>query len=1059
MTWDTVSVELTGHPRTDPDETFTVSLSNLRGGGTTPVVLGNSSVTTTIKSTPLAFSVSGPEFVDEGTKARFMVTRNVDLATYLAARVSYATSDGTATAGTDYTAASGKLEMPLLSHVNPPTIEEFRRRYSDWEILVPVTADNVDESNETFTLTLSNPETFQVGYSGTFPAALGTATATTTIRDRAMVVSVSGPETVVEDGNADFTVSLSRAPTANLTVNYQTYSALAPARLATSGEDFTAQSGTLTFVPGETSKRVRVPVLTDATMEPIEYFRLLLAGPSGGGGLTPTLGTSIATTGIVDAAGPLLGATLTVTPASGIGEGDGTASSFTVKVDLDCCTTFDEDTTVTISLGGTATGNDDYTATIAHVTIPATTATGSTAAALSITPVEDAIVEGEETIVVNGSLTGFVVFPDKIDLTDNDTATVGISGPSEEVEEGANAEFTVTLSSAIAKETTVAWSTPLATDTAVAADLGATSGTVTFPADSAAGATQTLSIPIIDDTEAEPAETFTVSLGAVGGDLSNLVTVDPAASSAEATIAQDEEFAHITLSFNPEYVQEGQSNAEVTLTATRDSTVGDHTLDWSVYGTVQTATDGTNYTLPGRGSCGTHRNFDYYIRVHPTDVRIAPGESSASTTVTYHICSDDLDESNETIAYTAVVPGSTVTQAILTIGDPETITLSASPKTVGEDAGATEATVTATLSAAREADTVVNLTLGGTATDTTDYTTTSPTSITIPKGETSADATLTITPVDDILLEDDETITVSGESGARPVNPAALTIITITDNDTIAETVNVSGPEIVMERNSAIYTISLSPSGATLHANLTVDYATSDGSDPYLGPAAVAGRDYTAKSGTVTFTPTNAGPKTITVPILGDTEIDSGEVFTFSMSNLQGGGAPAPSIGNDKVTTVIIDANKDVTLTANRYRIGEHENAAKITLTATREGTDGAVTITGDFPPGGTATPGALADPQDYLEWSPWSITIPDGQKSASTSQALEFTVTDDDFEEEDETIIVNGAATGGLTVAPAVLTIEDNDKHDIMLTANTYTIEEGKTAARVTLTATRERH
>ena len=68
-------------------------------------------------------------------------------------------------------------------------------------------------------------------------------------------------------------------------------------------------------------------------------------------------------------------------------------------MDLDCCTTFDEDTTVTISLGGTATGTDDYTATIANVTIPASTATGSTAAAVSITPVEDTIVEGDESIV------------------------------------------------------------------------------------------------------------------------------------------------------------------------------------------------------------------------------------------------------------------------------------------------------------------------------------------------------------------------------------------------------------------------------------------------------------------------------------------------------------------------------------------------------------------------------------------------------------------------------------------------------------------------------------
>ena len=362
-------------------------------------MLGNSSVTTTITSTPLTFSVSGPEFVDEGTSARFVVSRNADLHPAFGARVTYATSDGTAEAGKDYSAVSGKLEMPIVP--NPPTTEEFQRRYSDWEILVPILVDNMDESNETFSLTLSSPETFRIGYTDVRAAALGTATATTTINDRAMVVSVSGPETVVEGENADFTVSLSRAPTANLTVNYQTYSAHAPLALATSGDDFTAQSGMLTFVPGETDKRVRVPILTDSTKEVIEYFRLLLSSPLGGGGLSPTLGTSAATMGIVDAAGPLYGATLTVTPDSSLAESDTSKSNFTVKVDFDCCTTFVDPTTVTISLGGTATGTDDYSATVANVTIPSTAATGS--ASLSIKPAEDTIVEGDETIVVNGS--------------------------------------------------------------------------------------------------------------------------------------------------------------------------------------------------------------------------------------------------------------------------------------------------------------------------------------------------------------------------------------------------------------------------------------------------------------------------------------------------------------------------------------------------------------------------------------------------------------------------------------------------------------------------------
>ena len=92
VTWYTVFVYMVSGSTGDADETFTLSLSNLRGGGTTPLVLGNSSVTTTITSTPLTFSVSGPQFVDEGTNARFVVTRNADLHPAWGARVSYTTS-------------------------------------------------------------------------------------------------------------------------------------------------------------------------------------------------------------------------------------------------------------------------------------------------------------------------------------------------------------------------------------------------------------------------------------------------------------------------------------------------------------------------------------------------------------------------------------------------------------------------------------------------------------------------------------------------------------------------------------------------------------------------------------------------------------------------------------------------------------------------------------------------------------------------------------------------------------------------------------------------------
>ena len=52
--------------------------------------------------------------------------------------------------------------------------------------------------------------------------------------------------------------------------------------------------------------------------------------------------------------------------------------------------------------------------------------------------------------------------------------------------------------------------------------------------------------------------------------------------------------------------------------------------------------------------------------------------------------------------------------------------------------------------------------------------------------------------------------------------------------------------------------MSLSPSGVKPTADLTVSYATANGT-------ATAGSDYTAKSGTLTFTNAAAGSQTFTV--------------------------------------------------------------------------------------------------------------------------------------------------------------------------------------------------
>ena len=162
------------------------------------------------------------------------------------------------------------------------------------------------------------------------------------------------------------------------------------------------------------------------------------------------------------------------------------------------------------------------------------------------------MVEGDETIVIPGTTTvsGLSVTSATITLTDDDKSTtptddkdsaeLSISGPAANVSEGSDATFTVTLSAAVAAQVQVAWSAPLGTDAAGSADLDDTSGTVTFAANSAAGATQTITITATDDALSETAESFTVTLGTITSTVSSQISLKSGASAATATIAESD---------------------------------------------------------------------------------------------------------------------------------------------------------------------------------------------------------------------------------------------------------------------------------------------------------------------------------------------------------------------------------------------------------------------------------------------------------------------------------------------------------------------------------------
>jgi glucose/arabinose dehydrogenase len=200
----------------------------------------------------------GDVSVTEGDAGTVAATFTVSLSAAIVGSVTvqYATAAGTAVAGTDYTTVSGTLTFP------PGTLTRT--------VTVPVLADLLDEDNETFVVNLSNAT----------GATIADAQGQGTIVDNDPAPALSAGDCSVVEGNAgttpcSFGVSLSPVSGRTVTVAYSTQGGS-----ATSGVDFTAASGTLTFPAGTTSMPLNVMVQGDVAVETDEAFALTLSSPT-----------------------------------------------------------------------------------------------------------------------------------------------------------------------------------------------------------------------------------------------------------------------------------------------------------------------------------------------------------------------------------------------------------------------------------------------------------------------------------------------------------------------------------------------------------------------------------------------------------------------------------------------------------------------------------------------------------------------------------------------------------------------------------------------------------
>ena len=186
--------------------------------------------------------------------ANFTVT--LSAASTEAITIAYATGNGTATAGSDYTSTSGTLT--------------FAPGETSKTITVPVIGDRLAEPNETFVVNLSDPNN----------ATIADGQGVGTILDDEPRMSIN--DVTVTEGNtgsvnAAFTVSLSVAYDVAVTVHYQTANGS-----ATAGSDYAAASGDVTIAAGQTTKTFTVAVIGDRSAEPTENFVVNLSAATHG---------------------------------------------------------------------------------------------------------------------------------------------------------------------------------------------------------------------------------------------------------------------------------------------------------------------------------------------------------------------------------------------------------------------------------------------------------------------------------------------------------------------------------------------------------------------------------------------------------------------------------------------------------------------------------------------------------------------------------------------------------------------------------------------------------
>ncbi len=357
-----------------------------------------------------------------------------------------------------------------------------------------------------------------------------------------------------------------------------------------------------------------------------------------------------------------------------------------------------------------ATGSQGFST----FTIPADSATLD----VIVTPNTDTSAEGPETVILQlGPGNGYLVGPASsatVVINDDDTALpkVSVAATTVATVENSGAPAVLTFTRSGATTTALAVNYTVSGSATSGADFTALSGSVTIPM---GAASTVVNVTPVNDSASEPLETITLSTSSNAAYL-----IDPLAASATVSIIDDDVQTVSVVATDPtateiDLSQPGAVADTGTFVVTR---TGDTTNPLTVY-----------YALTGTPTTGTTALHGVDYEALPGSVTIPANTTQAAVTIIPRF--DTIGEGPETVLLTL---GAGSTNYILGAASSATITINDSPtdtpyidvvNTASAAEPSTNGNFRFSVRGPGTAPLVVNYTLSGTATNLTDYNTSS----------------------------------------------------------------------------------------------------------------------------------------------------------------------------------------------------------------------------------------------------------------------------------------------------------------------------------------------